>query len=101
MDAFEKYGINKQWLDQVRQRCGNRTHAETLERVMRKLDTDVNPGNSKPVKELDEDGNILRTFNSLREATNEYDINYQTAYSAMRQGRPIRGHVFVKADKKT
>ena len=97
-DAFERYGINKQWLENLRRRCGNRTHEEAMEQVMRKLDTI--PTNSKPFVELDEDGNIIRTFASLKDAAILYDINYQTAYSAMRQGRPINGHVFVKADKK-
>ena len=100
MDAYERYGIDKQWLDGLRIRCGNRTHEETMKRVLRKLDEDVNPGNSKPVKELDEDGNVIRTFVSLKNAAIEYDLNYQTVYTAMRQGRAINGHIFKKADKK-
>lgn len=99
MDAFEKYGIDKQWLEQVRRRCGNRTHEETMQRVMKKLD--AIPTNSKPVNELDEDGKIVRTFNSLKDAAVEYGINYQTANTAMRGGRPIRGHLFVRAERNT
>lgn len=98
-DILEKYNIDRKWLENLRQRCGNRTHEETMRRVMEKLD--AIPPNSKPVNELDENGNVIRTFASLKEAAVEYGINYQTVYSAMRQGRPIRGHVFVKAEKKT
>ena len=97
-DAFEKYGIDKQWLEGLRIRCGNRTHEEAMEQVMRKLDTI--PTNAKPVNELDEDGNIIRVFSSLKEAAVEYGLNYQTTYSATRNGRAINGHIFAKAEKK-
>ena len=98
MDAFEKYNIDRKWLENLRIRCGNRPHEETLKRVMEKLDSI--PTNSKPFNELDENGNVIKTFTSLKAAAEEYGINYQTVYTAMREGRPIRGHIFVRAEKK-